>query len=231
MTSDQPIVVLEKVEDYLPQDQAEEINRTVKELDRQSTELVVFDAATQTQAAEIMGRARQKQKAIESFRYALVNPFNEQIRRINSFFKRTSELYDPIVQRASKKLMDFQRSEELRIAKARAEEQKKLAESNKKTTEKAKEKGIDPAVAQRAPEIAPAPTTIVAASTRVQFREVRVYEIKPEAKQNPCKYFTPEYIRLDEEKLAAAVRHKILEPGSYRWGRVFIDKQPIAVKL
>jgi hypothetical protein len=96
----------------------------------------------------------------------------------------------------------------------------------------AEKKGVAPEVLMKASTPTyEAPKSVQGATTRLTYREDRAYEISPEALKNPCAFFEPQFIKVDEQKLAAAVRGKLLDVGSYKWGKVFVKRTPLNSKL
>lgn len=230
--SDASLKVHDQVEQYLPDQQQKEHATTVDRLNRQILALVVDDPNKETQAAELRGEAKRRQGAFENLRLAIVQPFNQHINRINAYFKGLSRQYDPLIEAVDKKLLDYRQELDRKEALRKAEETKKLSKQNEKARETAEKKGVAPEVLMKAaPATYEAPKSVQAATTRLTYREDRAFEISPEALKNPAAFFDPQFIKVDEQKLAAAVRGKLLDVGSYRWGKVFVKRTPLNSKL
>lgn len=226
------IALHDEVTEYLPKDQAEDHRRTVDLITRQATELAVYDAVTERQAAELLGRAKQRQGQFDALRTAIVGPFNTHIRRINAFFGGCSDEYTPAVVILNKKLGGYRADQDAKAARERADAQRKLQDQNRTITGKAKEKDIDPeSVLKKTAAVPEVPKSVTAQTSRLTYRDVIRHEISANAKANPCKAVPKEYITLDESKVAAAVRGKIIPVGDHGWVRVWLEKQPVSQKL
>lgn len=232
MSTEAKVVLHDEPGEYLPEPQKKDHEKAIGELTRQATELTVCDSVTEKQMAEILGRAKQRKDGLDQFRQAIVGPFNQHIRRINAFFGQIAEKYNPVIDTASRKLSKWRSDEEARIAKEKAQQQKDLQAQNKSRIQNAKDKDIDPnLLVKKTSSVTETPKSVQADSSRLTYRDVLRYEISPAARANPCKLVPKEYISLDEQKIAAAVRGKIIPVGDHKFVRVWIEKQPISVKI
>lgn len=196
-------------------------------LNKAAQELVITDAASAGHVGEILARSRNAQRVLEEQRVALVQPLNNVVKFINNLFNALASRYDAPLELAQGKLREWNRKEEKRIADEKAKELKKVTAQNEKIIDKAEKDNKVPVLQQ--PKVIEK-ATIETPSARIQYRENRKYEISQKAKENICKMIPATFITYDEQKIAAAVRGKILEPGDHKWIRVWIEKEPIPVR-
>lgn len=83
--------------------------------------LVVDTAERKTEGLELVARARRAVRASDARRTALVKPHNDHVASINRLFKGATDPFRDVDRIASQKVIDFDREERQRAAKAAAE--------------------------------------------------------------------------------------------------------------
>jgi len=173
------------------QQQTQELRNKAQVIVREAKEMVVRDKDTLTAAVDFLGKIAIAKKEVDSRRRFFVDPLNQQVKNINDLFRSYSDPLGEADKIVRNKVLIYQ-----------AEEAKRVAEEQRKATEKAR------AQAEETGEFVSVPTNIVeepektvrADAGLATTRQVWTFKIVDPSK------VPDEYKVVDEKKIAAVVK-------------------------
>lgn len=140
-------------------------------------------------AADVLVDIKKRSARLEEVRKFFTKPMNDQVKRINNEFKKTSMPLEEAEWILKNKISDY-RGE---LERKRMEEEKKLQEEVAKKNEKLEVKLAKPVIAE-------APKTVVGKEGKVSTSKVWTFRITRE------KMIPREFLTIDEQAIRQAVR-------------------------
>jgi hypothetical protein len=200
----------------MTEDEIHKLSHEANYIELQAQMIVVKDEKTLKEATEFLGKVAKAKKQLEERRQFFVKPLNEQIRKINEFFKvriMTLENAENIVKNEILKYRE-------EVEKARKQQEELLKKQYEKELKKAQKKGLPLPPPMPQITLQQQEKTVETDSAQVTARLVWDFEIVDESK------IPREYLMVNEKAIRAAIKAGVRDiPGV----RIF-QKEELAVK-
>lgn len=110
-----------------PQVQLQEVSQQVSELQQQAQHISIANDYDVSMATELLGQVKSRAKAIEALRVVIVQPLNDQVKKINNMFKSQIEPLEQIETTVKRAVVVFRQMQ----AEIQRKEQEKLETERK----------------------------------------------------------------------------------------------------
>lgn len=186
----------------VPEEAVQDLTARTSELEATAKALVIKDEESLRQATDILGWIATLKKQVEERRQFFTKPLNDQVRRINDFFKemlRPLETADRILR---EKVLAYRQEQEKKRREEEARLRKMLEKEQKRMEREAAKQGLPapPPIPAPTASVAPQPKTIEASLGAVSAKLVWDFEIEDETK------IPREFLMVNEKAIRAAIK-------------------------
>lgn len=179
-----------------------DLTARTSELEATAKALIIEDEEGLRRATDMLGWIATLKRQVEERRQFFVKPLNDQVRRVNDFFKemlRPLETADRILR---EKVLAYRQEQERKRREEEARLRKMLEKEQKKLEREAAKQGLPapPPIPTPTASVAPQPKTVEGSLGAVSAKLVWDFEIEDETK------IPREFLMVNEKAIRAAIK-------------------------
>lgn len=186
--------------EVVPENEVQSISQEITTIEAQAEHLQVVDEESAKVATDMLGQIAKAKKAVEEKRQFFVKPLNEQVKRINEWFKQIISPLEKAEATLKNKVLLY-RQEQERKRREEEERLRKLIEAEQKKLERqAAKKGMPAPPPIPIPVMPKQEKTFESTIAKATARTIWDFEIVDESK------IPREFLMVNEKAIRAAIK-------------------------